>query len=101
VAIRDTPAASAAYWDTVQRSLAQSQWARLYRARAIAVIAMFDPNYADSPTAAERRVGAVLRPAVVRRSRGHEKASTKLVSGKGKRSQPSKRKAAKTPGKEA
>lgn len=101
IAMNSTPPMDAAYWDTVQRSLMQSQWARLYRTRAIAVIAMFDPNYANSPTAAERRVSAILRPAVIRRNRVHPKASTKLVSGKSKRSQSSKRKAAKMPGKEA
>jgi len=69
-----------AYWWTVQKSLTQSQWARLYRARAISVIAMFDPRYEASPTAAERRVSAVLRPA--RRSRSRARASTVLVAGR-------------------
>ena len=52
------------YWDTVQRSLMQSQWARVYRARAVSVIAMLDPQYTVDPAIAERRVSAVLRPAV-------------------------------------
>ena len=51
------------YWRDVQKSLMESEWARLYRERATAVIAMFDPRYATSPTVAERRVSVVLRPA--------------------------------------
>ena len=50
-------------WRAVQASLEQSQWARLYRVRAVAVIAMLDPEYADQPSTAERRVAAVLHPA--------------------------------------
>jgi hypothetical protein len=56
------------YWHSVQMTLVQSQWARLYRDRAKAVIAMLDPNYDDSPTGAERSVGKVLRPARVHRA---------------------------------
>lgn len=51
------------YWQDVQASLIHSQWARKYSTRAITVIAMFDPDYAESPSAAERRVKATLRPA--------------------------------------
>ena len=51
------------YWQEVQASLIHSQWARKYSTRAITVIAMFDPDYAESPSAAERRVKATLRPA--------------------------------------
>ena len=54
---------SAEYWRDVQRSLEQSQWGRLYRDRATAVIAMFDPHYEMNSTGAERKVSAVLRPA--------------------------------------
>jgi hypothetical protein len=50
-------------WRAVQASLEQSQWARLYRVRAVAVIAMLDPTYAEGPSVAERRVAAVLHPA--------------------------------------
>jgi GH24 family phage-related lysozyme (muramidase) len=49
-----------AYWREVQLSLVQSQWARLYRERAKAVIAMLDPSYEANPTRAERRINAVL-----------------------------------------
>jgi hypothetical protein len=61
--------ADAAYWRSVQMSLVQSQWARLYRARATAVIAMLDPRYMDNPTGAEHSIGAILHPARVRK--GH------------------------------
>lgn len=61
---------AAEYWKAVQQSLVQSQWARLYRARAVAVIAMLDPKYVDQPGVAEQRVGAMLRPAVLHRRAG-------------------------------
>ena len=64
------------YWNGVQKSLIKSQWARLYRSRAISVIAMLDPRYNQSPRLAERRVGVTLRPAVVHRRR----ARTELAS---------------------
>jgi len=67
------------YWLGVQKSLMTSQWARLYRSRAISVIAMLDPSYGDDPSAAERRVGVTLRPAVVRRSRGHAAATRQVA----------------------
>jgi hypothetical protein len=68
------------YWKTVQQSLVHSQWARLYRARAVAVIAMLDPRYAENPAAAERRISAVVRPAVVHRTRGRATATTQLAA---------------------
>lgn len=68
------------YWLGVQQSLMGSQWAHKYRTRAISVIAMLDPAYTDDPTAAERRVGAVLRPAVVHRHRARYAATTRQVS---------------------
>ena len=72
-------AGDVAYWNGVQKSLIQSQWARLYRTRAVSVIAMLDPRYSQNPRMAERRVGAVLRPAVVHRHRGRS-GSTQLAS---------------------
>jgi hypothetical protein len=60
--------ADAQYWHDVQLSLVQSQWARLYRDRAKAVIAMLDPNYVANPSGAEHSVGKVLRPVRTRRS---------------------------------
>ena len=86
---QDVPAATAEpasgnqspeYWLSVQKSLMGSQWAHKYRTRAIAVIAMLDPAYGDDPTAAERRVGAVLRPAVARRTRGHAVATREVAA---------------------
>ena len=77
---RRAAASDVAYWGGVQKSLIQSQWARLYRARAISVIAMLDPRYNQNPRMAERRVGAVLRPAVVHRRRGRSAGSTQLAS---------------------
>ncbi len=68
------------YWKNVQQSLIQSQWARLYRLRAISVIAMLDPRYNQNPRMAERRVGAVLRPAVIHRRHGRSAGSTRLAS---------------------
>ena len=67
-----------AYWRSVQMSLVQSQWARLYRARATAVIAMLDPVYATNPTGAERNIRAILHPARVRR--GHSATLRKASS---------------------
>ena len=62
----------ATYWRSVQMSLVQSQWARLYRARATAVIAMLDPAYSINPAGAEHSIGAILHPARARR--GHASA---------------------------
>ena len=77
---RKLASADLAYWNGVQKSLIQSQWARLYRVRAISVIAMLDPRYNQNPRMAERRVGAVLRPAVVHRRRGRPAGQTQLAS---------------------
>jgi hypothetical protein len=77
------------YWQAVQHSLMQSQWARLYRVRAIAVIAMLDPQYLDDPAASEHRIAAVLRPIAHRRRsraalraasyRGHHRAGSTIA----------------------
>jgi hypothetical protein len=61
--------ADRAYWHDVQMSLVQSQWARLYRERARAVIAMLDPHYALNPNGAEHNLNGVLRPARSRHAR--------------------------------
>ena len=63
------------YWQAVQHSLMQSQWARLYRIRAVSVIAMLDPQYLDDPAASEHRVAAVLRP-IAHRRRGRARLRT-------------------------
>jgi hypothetical protein len=63
----------AEHWKNVQDALIDSQWARRYTVRAISVIAMFDPQYASSPHAAESRVMAILPPPVQHRH-GHSGA---------------------------
>lgn len=73
------------YWLSVQHTLMQTQWARHYRTRAIAVIAMLDPTYDDNPSAAEHLVGASLRPAVLRRHRGR---SARLSAASARKSRP-------------
>ena len=70
--------ADTGYWHDVQDSLMQSQWARLYRARAVAVIAMLDPRYPDDPAASEARIAAVLRPA--RHHRHRRRAALRTAS---------------------
>ncbi len=50
------------HWKTVQLALIQSQWARRYSTRAVAVIAMFAPDYSQDPRLAEREVQAKLHP---------------------------------------
>ena len=54
--------ASVKHWREVQRTLMESQWAKRYSIRAAAVIAMFDPAYADDPHSAEQQVLAAIRP---------------------------------------
>ena len=52
----------AQHWKNVQSMLIQSDWARRYSTRAVAVIAMFDPDYENNPAAAERKVRAQVHP---------------------------------------
>jgi hypothetical protein len=80
--------ADAEYWQAVQSSLIQSQWARLYRVRAASVIAMLDPQYSDSPAVAERRVSATLHPAFVFRRKGRAAASLRSASLSGHAAKP-------------
>jgi hypothetical protein len=82
------------YWQGVQRSLMSSQWAHKYRTRAIAVIAMLDPAYVDDPQAAEQRVSAVLRPAVVHRRHSRNLATTRKVAAVKRRAPAGKSRAA-------
>jgi hypothetical protein len=79
----NTSASDAEYWQTVQQTLIQSQWARLYRTRAASVIAMLDPQYAEEPGAAMRRLSPLFPPVVVRRHRGRSSASRQLASAAG------------------
>lgn len=52
----------AQHWKNVQSMLIQSDWARRYSTRAVAVIAMFDADYENNPAAAERKVRAQVHP---------------------------------------
>jgi hypothetical protein len=64
-----------AHWKTVQSTLIQSDWARRYTNRAVAVIAMFDPDYDKDPSEAERKVRAQVHPLVRHhRKRPHAKS---------------------------
>lgn len=72
--------ADAEHWKTVQTTLIDSQWARLYRARASSVIAMFDAEYADNPSRAQSRVEATLRPVAVHRRNGRSQPSLRAAS---------------------
>jgi hypothetical protein len=77
----DLPAADGErYWSDVQHSLIQSQWARLYRTRALSVIAMLDPQYGNDPSVAEQRIAATLHPAVLRRHRHQRRASLRTAT---------------------
>jgi hypothetical protein len=68
------------HWQTVQRTLIESQWARRYSGRASTVIAMFDPQYNLEPVAAEQRVEAVLRPPAEYRPKTRPTATLRLAS---------------------
>jgi hypothetical protein len=68
------------HWQTVQRTLIESQWARRYSGRASTVIAMFDPQYNVEPVAAEQRVEAVLRPPAEYRPKARATATLRLAS---------------------
>jgi hypothetical protein len=76
----DAFATDADYWRSVQKSLVQSQWARLYRVRAVSVIAMLDPKYGDAPGVAEQQVGAMLYPAVAHRRASRTGAARQVAS---------------------
>jgi hypothetical protein len=57
-----SPESQDEHWRAVERTLIESQWAKRYASRAISVIAMLAPDYAEDPRRAELRVQAVLRP---------------------------------------
>ena len=85
----------AEYWRALQKSLMESRWARAYRDRATAVIAMFDPHYDYHPAGAEHSVRTVLYPARRRgrhgrggsglRQAGLKRHSTAAAHGRGGR----------------
>jgi len=71
----------AGHWKDVQNALIDSQWAKRYTIRAISVIAMFDPQYANSPHTAEAKVMAILPPPVPhrhKRSAAHRSLHAKV-----------------------
>jgi|ERR1035437_4317260 hypothetical protein len=72
----------AEHWKTVQTTLVQSQWARRYSTRAIAVIAMFDPTYDNDLRAAERKVQVTLHPRVAHHRKRAHLTSVRAVSGR-------------------
>lgn len=80
LAVQASMATDAEYWKSVQQSLVQSQWARLYRVRAVSVIAMLDPQYHDEPATAERRIALLLHPVVVHQRRGHSAATRRVAA---------------------
>lgn len=94
--LRSAAAGDLEYWRSVQHSLMQSQWAKLYRTRAISVIAMLDPAYADSPAMAEHFVSAMLRPAVGHRRRGRSASLNQVASNSGNSKSTAHRKRART-----
>jgi hypothetical protein len=79
---QNAPAIDSGHWKTVQATLMDSQWAHRYSGRASTVIAMFDPNYLDDPSGAERRVEAVLHPPKHRR---HQQPAHMVRTGSSKR----------------
>jgi hypothetical protein len=80
LAAQGSMATDTEYWKTVQQSLVQSQWARLYRVRAVSVIAMLDPQYQDEPSTAERRIALLLHPAVVHQRRSRAVATRRVAA---------------------
>jgi hypothetical protein len=70
----------AQHWKNVQSMLIQSDWARRYSTRAVAVIAMFDPNYDNNPWEAERKVRAQVHPLYAHHHSKRRAASVKTAS---------------------
>jgi hypothetical protein len=68
------------HWSAVQNTLIDSQWAKLYTARASTVIAMFDPKYVEDPIEAQRRVEDVLRPIAVHHGSRHSGGTLRTAS---------------------
>ncbi len=68
-------------WKAAQRSLIESDWARRYSNRAIAVIAMFNPSYNSRPRQALRQVHDWIYPppAHPQRNARNKKARTELA----------------------
>ena len=68
-------------WKAAQRDLVESDWARRYTNRAIAVIAMFDPAYSSRPRQAERRVRDWIYPPTThpRKNARNKKTRTEIA----------------------
>jgi len=78
---QNKPAIHKLDWKAAQRNLVESDWARRYSNRAIAVIAMFDPNYSSRPRQAERRVRDWIYPPTTHRGKNArtKKSRTELA----------------------
>ncbi len=81
---------AAEHWKMVQSTLIQSQWARRYSSRAISVIAMFDPAYANDPKAAERKVQATLHPKTTHHHKKAHSGSVRAGNNAGHSGKPSR-----------
>ena len=69
-----------AHWRTVQSTLINSQWAKLYSGRAATVIAMLDPAYSDDPSLAQNRVERALRPVAFHKRMSRSAPSLRITS---------------------
>lgn len=70
-----TTETEAEHWEAVQHTLIDSDWARRYTNRAVTVIAMFNPEYANDPIEAQRQVRAAIHPLVVPQHKKRHTAS--------------------------
>lgn len=79
--LRNNPAIHRVDWKAAQRTLIESDWAMRYSNRAIAVIAMFNPNYSVRPRQAVRQVHDWIYPppAHPQRNARNKKARTELA----------------------
>lgn len=71
------------HWRVVQQTLIDSQWAKRYTTRAVAVIAMWDLDYAADPKGAERRVRSALPLPVSNHHRGPQARTLRAGNGRG------------------
>lgn len=91
---RNKPAVQKVDWKAAQRTLIESDWARRYSNRAIAVIAMFNPNYSSGPRQAQRQVHDwIYPPTTHRRKNARGKQSRTELARNSPRRSTSKRRA--------
>jgi hypothetical protein len=79
---KNRPAIQKVDWKAAQRTLLESDWARRYSNRAIAVIAMFNPSYSARPRQAVRQVHDLIYPPPAHQrkyARTNKKARTELA----------------------